>query len=107
MLTNFHLPRPSLLLLDEPGANLDFRSRQRLLELLAGRSEAFLLATHDLDMVRRICTRVIVLDAGKIADDRAALIAKDIATKIKNELDYPGQIKVTVIREMRAVEYAR
>jgi ribonuclease Y len=49
----------------------------------------------------------IMVDAGKIADDRAMLIAKDIAAKIKNELDYPGQIKVTVIREMRAVEYAR
>jgi ribonuclease Y len=49
----------------------------------------------------------IMVDAGKVADDRAGLIAKDIATKIKNELDYPGQIKVTVIREMRAVEYAR
>ena len=49
----------------------------------------------------------IMVDAGKIADDRAALIAKDIAAKIKSELDYPGQIKVTVIREMRAVEYAR
>ena len=49
----------------------------------------------------------IMVDAGKVADDRAALIAKDIAAKIKNELDYPGQIKVTVIREMRAVEYAR
>ncbi len=49
----------------------------------------------------------IMVDAGKISDDRAALVAKDIAAKIKNELDYPGQIKVTVIREMRAVEYAR
>ncbi|MCX6566587.1 MAG: ribonuclease Y [Candidatus Aminicenantes bacterium] len=49
----------------------------------------------------------IMVDAGKVGDDRAGLIAKDIATKIKNELDYPGQIKVTVIREMRAVEYAR
>jgi ribonuclease Y len=49
----------------------------------------------------------IMVDAGKVADDRAALIAKDIAAKIKSELDYPGQIKVTVIREMRAVEYAR
>jgi len=49
----------------------------------------------------------IMVDAGRVADDRAALIAKDIAAKIKNELDYPGQIKVTVIREMRAVEYAR
>jgi ribonuclease Y len=49
----------------------------------------------------------IIVESQKISDDKAALIAKDIAQKIKNELDYPGQIKVTVIREMRAVEYAR
>ena len=49
----------------------------------------------------------IIVESQKISDDRAALIAKEIATRIKNELDYPGQIKVTVIREMRAVEYAR
>ncbi|HYA48868.1 MAG TPA: ribonuclease Y [Burkholderiales bacterium] len=49
----------------------------------------------------------IIVEAQKVSDDRAALIAKEIATRIKNELDYPGQIKVTVIREMRAVEYAR
>ena len=49
----------------------------------------------------------IMVEAAKVSDDKAALIAKDIASKIKSELDYPGQIKVTVIREMRAVEYAR
>ena len=49
----------------------------------------------------------IIVESQKVTDDRAFLIAKDIALKIKNELDYPGQIKVTVIREMRAVEYAR
>ncbi|MBC7219825.1 MAG: ribonuclease Y, partial [Hadesarchaea archaeon] len=49
----------------------------------------------------------IIVDAQKVSDDRAALIARDIAQKIKEELDYPGQIKVVVIREMRAVEYAR
>jgi len=49
----------------------------------------------------------IIVDAKKISDDRAAVIARDIAQKIKDELDYPGQIKVMVIREMRAVEYAR
>jgi ribonucrease Y len=49
----------------------------------------------------------IIVESQKVSDDRAALIAKDIAQKIKEELDYPGQIKVTVIREMRAVEYAR
>ncbi len=49
----------------------------------------------------------IIVESQKVTDDKAALIAKDIAQKIKDELDYPGQIKVTVIREMRAVEYAR
>ncbi|MDI6845229.1 MAG: ribonuclease Y [Candidatus Saccharicenans sp.] len=49
----------------------------------------------------------IIVDAQKVSDDRAMVIARDIAQKIKDELDYPGQIKVVVIREMRAVEYAR
>jgi ribonuclease Y len=49
----------------------------------------------------------IIVESQKVSDDRAALVAKDIAQKIKEELDYPGQIKVTVIREMRAIEYAR
>lgn len=49
----------------------------------------------------------IIVESQKISDDRAALLAKETAAKIKLELDYPGQIKVTVIREMRAVEYAR
>lgn len=49
----------------------------------------------------------IIVESLKISDDKAALLAKETAAKIKKELDYPGQIKVTVIREMRAVEYAR
>ena len=35
------------------------------------------------------------------------MISKDIAKKIQEEMEYPGQIKVTVIREVRAVEYAK
>ena len=49
----------------------------------------------------------IIVESQKISDDKAALAAKEIAKKIKDELEYPGQIKVIVIREMRAVEYAR
>jgi ribonuclease Y len=49
----------------------------------------------------------IIVESQKISDEDAALAAKEIAEKIKEELKYPGQIKVTVIREMRAVEYAR
>jgi ribonuclease Y len=42
-----------------------------------------------------------------IDDDAATLLSHDIAREIEKELEYPGQIKVTVIRESRAVEYAR
>ena len=48
----------------------------------------------------------VVLNPLKSELDRNR-IAKEIAQKIKDELDYPGMIKITVIREMRAVEYAR
>lgn len=59
-----------LLLLDEPGANLDHRSRRRLIDILAGRSEAMLLATHDLPLVRRLCSRVVLMDQGQVIADR-------------------------------------
>ena len=49
----------------------------------------------------------IIVESQKITDEKATVAAKDIAQKIKEELEYPGKIKVTVIREMRAVEYAR
>jgi ribonuclease Y len=44
---------------------------------------------------------------GQIDDDAATLLSHEIAREIEKELEYPGQIKVTVIRESRAVEYAR
>jgi ribonuclease Y len=43
----------------------------------------------------------------KVDDLQAEVIARDIAKRIEEELQYPGQIKVTVIRELRAVEYAK
>jgi ribonuclease Y len=61
--------------------------------------------------------RVFALQAGReirvivkpeeIADDEAALLSHEIARDIEQHLDYPGQIKVTVIRESRAIEYAK
>jgi ribonuclease Y len=49
----------------------------------------------------------IIVDPGTIPDDQAALLARDVARRIENEMTYPGQIKVTVIRETRASEIAR
>jgi ribonuclease Y len=49
----------------------------------------------------------VIVENEEITDADAAMLSRDIARKIENELSYPGQIKVTVIREMRAVEYAK
>jgi ribonuclease Y len=49
----------------------------------------------------------VMVAPGAINDDAATLLSHDIAREIEKELEYPGQIKVTVIRESRAVEYAR
>jgi ribonucrease Y len=49
----------------------------------------------------------LIVDPGTVADDQAALLARDVARKIEQEMTYPGQIKVTVIRETRASEVAR
>ena len=49
----------------------------------------------------------ILVQPDKIADDQVILLARSIARKIEDELDYPGQIKVSVIRESRATEYAK
>ena len=49
----------------------------------------------------------IMVQGEKISDDQSFVICGDIAKKIEKELTYPGQIKVTVIREIRAVEYAK
>jgi ribonuclease Y len=42
-----------------------------------------------------------------VSDEKAYIIARDIAKRIENEMKYPGQIKITVIRETRVIEYAR
>jgi ribonuclease Y len=49
----------------------------------------------------------VMVAPGDIDDDAATLLSYEIAREIEKELEYPGQIKVTVIRESRAIEYAR
>lgn len=60
---------PELLLLDEPTAELDPRAVRQLGDLLAGLRVAKLVASHHLEFLRRVATRLIVLDAGAIAAD--------------------------------------
>jgi ribonuclease Y len=49
----------------------------------------------------------IIVESGEVTDTHASQMAKDIAKRIEQEIDYPGQVKVTVIRETRSVEYAK
>jgi ribonuclease Y len=48
----------------------------------------------------------VIVDPGTVDDERAALISHEIAGAIERELEYPGQVKITVIRESRATSYA-
>ena len=49
----------------------------------------------------------IIVKPEKISDSQMTLMARDIAQKVENEMDYPGQIKVNIIRETRVVDYAK
>jgi ribonuclease Y len=49
----------------------------------------------------------VIVDAEKVADDAAMKIARDIAGKIEDEMTYPGEIQVTLLREVRCIEYAK
>jgi cobalt/nickel transport system ATP-binding protein len=60
---------PSVLVLDEPSANLDPRGRRRLIQLIQGLPCTKLIATHDLEMVLELCPRAILLGAGRVVAD--------------------------------------
>lgn len=48
----------------------------------------------------------MIVESEKVSDEEAVLLSKEIARKIEDSMNFPGQIKVTVIRETRAVELA-
>ncbi|MFN2363870.1 MAG: HDIG domain-containing metalloprotein, partial [Halarsenatibacteraceae bacterium] len=49
----------------------------------------------------------VIVESDKVSDSQASKISRDLSKKIEDNLDYPGQIKVVVIRESRNVEYAK
>ncbi len=61
--------RPSVLVLDEPSANLDPRSRRRFIGLIRGLECTKLIATHDLELVLELCSRTVLIDAGRVVAD--------------------------------------
>ena len=49
----------------------------------------------------------IMVKPDQVSEDQMVLLARDIAKKIEDELEYPGQIKVNLLRETKAIEYAK
>jgi ribonucrease Y len=89
-----------------PGARGDtlenYVTRLRELEALAARHEG-VEKVYAMQAGREM--RVMV-DPGEIDDERAALLSHEIASAVEREVSYPGRIKITVIRESRATDYA-
>lgn len=89
-----------------PGARRDIlESYVKRLENLEGIAGSFKGVSKAFALQAGREIRVMV-ESDDISDEEAVWLSKDIAKRIENELEYPGQIKVTVIRETRAVDYA-
>ncbi|HEX6026487.1 MAG TPA: ABC transporter ATP-binding protein [Solirubrobacter sp.] len=82
--------RPSLLVLDEPSANLDPRTRRELIELLDEVDRTMLVVTHDLPLAASLCERAVILSAGRIvADGPCREILTDTELLAEHDLELP------------------
>ncbi|HUK33425.1 MAG TPA: ribonuclease Y [Vicinamibacterales bacterium] len=90
-----------------PGARRDIlESYVKRLEKLEGIADSFKGVSKSFALQAGREIRIMV-ESEKVSDEEAVWLSKDIARRIENELEFPGQIKVTVIRETRAVDYAK
>jgi ribonuclease Y len=90
-----------------PGARRDIlESYVKRLEKLEGIADSFKGVSKSFALQAGREIRIMV-ESERISDEEAIWLSKDIARRIENELEYPGQIKVTVIRETRAVDFAK
>lgn len=81
---------PDILVMDEPSANLDPKSRRHLIELLKGFHHTKIIASHDLDMIMEVCERCMVLNHGQIkADGKSEDILMDRVLMEDNGLELP------------------
>ena len=86
---------PSVLVLDEPTANLDPRGRRRFLGLIQSLPSTKLIATHDLEMALELCERTILLDGGQvIADGPTFAILGDLPLLEAHGLEMPLSLKL-------------
>lgn len=85
---------PDILVMDEPSAHLDPRGRRRLIELLNTFEHTKIIATHDLEMVVEVCTRVLVMNAGRIvAQGPTAVLLNDETLMQAYGLECPHSLR--------------
>ena len=83
--------RPDLLVLDEPSANLDPRSRRELIDVLAEIERTMLVVTHDLPFAAELCERAVLLSAGcVVGDGPCERILADTALLAEHDLELPA-----------------
>jgi cobalt/nickel transport system ATP-binding protein len=79
--------RPDVLLLDEPSMFLDSRGRRELIQLVNQLPGTRLIASHDLPLIRATCSRVLILDAGRIAAEGPTALLHDAALLERHGLE--------------------
>ena len=62
--------RPETLVMDEPTSGLDYEARGRFIEIISALPHTLLMASHDMELVRSLCDRAIIIEKGRIVDDR-------------------------------------
>lgn len=86
---------PSILVMDEPTANLDPRGRRQFIDLIGSLPATRLIATHDLEMVLELCSRTLLLDAGRVvASGPSRDLLADAALLEAHGLEVPLSLKL-------------
>lgn len=85
--------QPPLAIYDEPSANLDLRSRRRLIQFLQSSRETLLVSSHDLELILEVCDRAILLDNGSIvADGPTSTLMSDAVLMETHGLECPHSL---------------
>ena len=85
---------PKIVIYDEPTSNLDMRSRRRVMNLIKNSKQTNLIASHDLELISELCSRVILIDQGKIlADGDSSQVMSDGELMDRSGLEVPHSLR--------------